>query len=69
MPLKKRIDLLLVEKGLVQSRQRAQALIMAGKVLVDTLRVDKPGTRIPIDSKITLKGDQLPYVSRGGLKL
>jgi 23S rRNA (cytidine1920-2'-O)/16S rRNA (cytidine1409-2'-O)-methyltransferase len=42
---------------------------MAGKVLVDTLRVDKPGTRIPIDSKITLKGDQLPYVSRGGLKL
>jgi 23S rRNA (cytidine1920-2'-O)/16S rRNA (cytidine1409-2'-O)-methyltransferase len=69
MPLKKRIDLLLVEKGLVQSRQRAQALIMAGKVLVDTLRVDKPGTQVPIDSKVTLKGDVLPYVSRGGLKL
>jgi 23S rRNA (cytidine1920-2'-O)/16S rRNA (cytidine1409-2'-O)-methyltransferase len=69
MPGKKRLDILLVEKGLVQSRRRAQALIMAGKVLVDTLRVDKPGTRIAIQSNIVVKSAALAYVSRGGLKL
>lgn len=69
MPDKKRIDLLLVEKGLVSSRQRAQALIMAGKVLADTQRIDKPGVKVPASAKIVLKGEDIPYVSRGGLKL
>lgn len=69
MPLKKRLDLLLVEKGLANSRQHARSLIMAGKVLVDTLRVDKPGTQINTASNVTIKGDLMPYVSRGGLKL
>jgi len=69
MPVKKRIDLLLVEKGLVTSRQRAQALIMAGKVLVGTQRIDKPGTTVNPDAEIILKDESLPYVSRGGLKL
>jgi 23S rRNA (cytidine1920-2'-O)/16S rRNA (cytidine1409-2'-O)-methyltransferase len=69
MPGKKRLDMLLVEKGLVQSRQRARALIMAGKVLVDTLVVDKPGAQVAIESELRVKGEALPYVSRGGLKL
>lgn len=69
MPVKKRLDVLLVEKGLAPSRQRAQALIMAGKVLVDTQQVDKTGTQIYIDSEITVKGEVQPYVSRGGMKL
>lgn len=65
---KKRIDLLLVDKGLTPSRQRARALIMAGKVCVDKQRVDKPGSLVDPGSEITLKED-LPFVSRGGLKL
>lgn len=69
MPPKKRLDSLLVEKGLADSRQLARSLIMAGKVLVDTIRVDKPGTQINTASKVTIKGDLMPYVSRGGLKL
>jgi 23S rRNA (cytidine1920-2'-O)/16S rRNA (cytidine1409-2'-O)-methyltransferase len=69
MPEKKRLDVLLVERGLAPSRQRARALIMAGNVLVDTLRVDKAGTKIHIDSNIIIKGEVLPYVSRGGIKL
>jgi len=66
---KKRLDLILVDKGLASSRQRARALIMAGKVLVDTLCVDKPGTQIHDSSEIIVKGEDIPYVSRGGLKL
>ncbi len=66
---KKRLDLLLVDKGLAPSRQRARALIMAGKVLVDTLCVDKPGSQVHPSSDIVVKGDDIPYVSRGGLKL
>lgn len=69
MPEKKRLDLLMVEKGLAPSRQRARALIMAGKVLVDTMCIDKAGTQIHISSEVTIKGEVLPYVSRGGLKL
>lgn len=69
MTTKKRLDVLLVEKGLATSRQRARALIMAGKVLVDTQRIDKSGTLVFEDVAITLKGDDLPYVSRGGFKL
>jgi 23S rRNA (cytidine1920-2'-O)/16S rRNA (cytidine1409-2'-O)-methyltransferase len=69
MPLKKRIDTLLVEKGICQSRQRAKAIIMAGRVLVNQRLCDKPGAQFPDDVTITVKGDDLPYVSRGGLKL
>lgn len=67
--LKTRIDVLLVEKQLVKSRERAKALIMAGKVLVENTVVDKPGTLVAKDSKIIVKQDNNPYVSRGGLKL
>lgn len=69
MSVKQRLDLLVVEKGLAPSRQRARALIMAGKILVDTRRIDKPGTPIPVDAAISIRGDDLAYVSRGGLKL
>ncbi|MEJ2660319.1 MAG: TlyA family RNA methyltransferase [Desulfobacteraceae bacterium] len=69
MPVKQRLDLLVVEKGLAPSRQRARALIMAGKILVDTQRIDKPGAQVPVDAGISLKGEGLAYVSRGGLKL
>jgi 23S rRNA (cytidine1920-2'-O)/16S rRNA (cytidine1409-2'-O)-methyltransferase len=66
---KTRLDLLIVEKGLVQSRERARALIMAGKVLVNNRLVDKPGSFIYKNDHISLKGEENPYVSRGGLKL
>lgn len=69
MVIKKRIDTLLVEKNLCPSRQRAKALIMAGRVLVGQTPCDKPGAQFPEDIRITVKGDDLPYVSRGGLKL
>ena len=69
MPIKRRLDTLIVEKGLAASRQRAQALIMAGKVLVDGRCLDKPGTQVPADTDIRLRGEDLRYVSRGGLKL
>jgi 23S rRNA (cytidine1920-2'-O)/16S rRNA (cytidine1409-2'-O)-methyltransferase len=66
---KTRLDQRLVALGLAPSRQRAQALIMGGRVLVDQQPVDKPGVRVSEDAEITLKGDDLPYVSRGGFKL
>lgn len=66
---KHRLDLLLIEKGFVASRQRAQAMIMAGKVFVNGQRVDKPGFSVSSADTIDCKGDDLPYVSRGGLKL
>jgi 23S rRNA (cytidine1920-2'-O)/16S rRNA (cytidine1409-2'-O)-methyltransferase len=69
MAIKKRIDTLLVEKKLCQSRERAKALIMAGRVVVNHLPCDKPGTPFPEDIQITVKGDDLRYVSRGGQKL
>lgn len=69
MSAKKRLDVLMVEKGLAPSRQRAKALIMAGKVLADTQRIDKPGTLIDENISVTIKGNDLPYVSRGGFKL
>ncbi len=68
-PPKKRVDIRLVELKLAPSRRRAQALIMAGKVLVNDIPVTKPGTPIPVSAEITLRGGDLPYVSRGGLKL
>lgn len=66
---KERLDKLLVEKGLVKSRERAKALIMAGKVIVDGKVVDKAGAQVPVDARLEVKGDDIPYVSRGGLKL
>ena len=66
---KKRLDLVIVDKGLVNSRQRAQALIMAGKVMVNNQIVDKPGTSVFPEDDIVLQGEDHPYVSRGGLKL
>lgn len=69
MSNKTRLDILLAEKGLQESRQKAQAVIMSGQVFVDGQRVDKPGTAVPNDSKIEIHGNTLRYVSRGGLKL
>ncbi len=66
---KKRLDLLLVEKNMVQSRERARALIMAGRILVNDVPVDKAGTKVALDAQIILKGEDIPFVSRGGLKL
>jgi len=78
--VKIRLDALLVEKGIVQSRERARAIIMAGSVMVNGSPLDKAGTRVDIDADISFKGGSLhngriikegdsPYVSRGGLKL
>jgi 23S rRNA (cytidine1920-2'-O)/16S rRNA (cytidine1409-2'-O)-methyltransferase len=67
--VKTRIDLLLVERGLVSSRERARALILAGRVLVREQKVDKPGATVPGDAAIRLLGEDLPFVSRGGIKL
>jgi 23S rRNA (cytidine1920-2'-O)/16S rRNA (cytidine1409-2'-O)-methyltransferase len=66
---KKRLDLLLVERNLVQSRERAKAVIMAGQVMVDDLMIDKAGTPVATDAQIILRGEDIPFVSRGGLKL
>ncbi len=66
---KARIDSLVVEKGLIKSRQRAKAMIMAGKVLVNNIPVDKPGTLVSSDAELIVKQDDNPFVSRGGLKL
>jgi 23S rRNA (cytidine1920-2'-O)/16S rRNA (cytidine1409-2'-O)-methyltransferase len=66
---KMRLDLLLVERALVPSRERARALILAGRVLVREQRIDKPGTTVPEDAAIRLLGEERAYVSRGGLKL
>jgi 23S rRNA (cytidine1920-2'-O)/16S rRNA (cytidine1409-2'-O)-methyltransferase len=67
--MKLRIDKLLVERGLVPSRERAQALILAGKVLVDEQKIEKPGTPVGEAANIRLLGEDLRYVSRGGQKL
>ncbi len=64
-----RLDKLLVERGLVPSRERAQALILAGKVLVDEQKVEKAGTPIETHAEVKLLGEDLKYVSRAGLKL
>ena len=69
MSNKTRLDVLLTEQGLQESRQKAQAHIMAGLVFVNGQRVDKPGTAVPNDARIEIRGNTLRYVSRGGLKL
>lgn len=66
---KSRLDLLLVDRALTPSRERARALILAGRVLVAEQKIDKPGASVPSDAPIRLLGEDQPYVSRGGLKL
>ncbi|MDD2335547.1 MAG: TlyA family RNA methyltransferase [Geobacteraceae bacterium] len=66
---KERLDKLLVARGLVESRERARALILAGDVVVDDHAVDKAGQLVYHDAQIRIKGSGIPYVSRGGLKL
>ena len=66
---KQRIDQLLVSRGLAESRARAQALIMAGLVFVETRKADKSGQQVAEDAEITVKGRDHPWVSRGGIKL
>jgi 23S rRNA (cytidine1920-2'-O)/16S rRNA (cytidine1409-2'-O)-methyltransferase len=66
---KVRIDKLLVERGLAPSRERAQALILAGKVLANEQKVEKAGAQVEGDAALRLLGEELRYVSRGGLKL
>ncbi len=66
---KQRIDVLLVEQGLAETREKAKRSIMAGLVYANEVRLEKPGEKIPEDTILTIKGDVLPYVSRGGLKL
>lgn len=66
---KERLDLILYNKGLFESREKAKASIMAGLVFVSGERADKPGTAYDPDCKIEIKGNPIPYVSRGGLKL
>jgi 23S rRNA (cytidine1920-2'-O)/16S rRNA (cytidine1409-2'-O)-methyltransferase len=69
MARKERIDKLLVERGLAETRARAQALVMAGDVLAGEHRIDKPGQLVDVELPIRLKGEGLRYVSRGALKL
>jgi 23S rRNA (cytidine1920-2'-O)/16S rRNA (cytidine1409-2'-O)-methyltransferase len=69
MTEKQRLDKLMVERALAPSREKAQAMIMAGQVVVGDHAVDKAGRQFSVDAEIRIKGDVLPYVSRGGLKL
>lgn len=66
---KKRLDVLVFEQGLAESREKAKALIMAGVIYADNQKSDKPGTTYPETVKLELRGNKLKYVSRGGLKL
>ncbi|MFT8314645.1 MAG: TlyA family RNA methyltransferase [Clostridium sp.] len=66
---KERLDVLLVKKGLFQSRERARASIMAGEIFIDNIRYDKCGEKVKETSNIVFKGETMPYVSRGGYKL
>lgn len=66
---KTRLDVLLIEKGIFSSRERAKASIMAGEIFVDGIRVDKCGEKIKNTANIEFKGNVMPYVSRGGFKL
>lgn len=69
MKVKERLDVLLVERGLFESREKAKRAIMAGLVFSNETRLDKPGEKVNTDIPIQIKGNVLPYVSRGGLKL
>lgn len=67
--MKMRLDKLLLARGLAPTREKAQALVLAGRVLVDEQKIDKPGSSIAEDAAIRILGDDLRYVSRGGFKL
>ena len=67
--MKERIDKLLLARGLARSRHQAQALVLTGSVLADEQRIDKPGTRVDLKSRLRLKSESKVYVSRGGHKL
>ena len=69
MAAKKRLDVLLTERGMAESRQKAQAIIMAGQVFWDGKRMDKAGAAVPEEANLEIRGQTLKYVSRGGLKL
>jgi 23S rRNA (cytidine1920-2'-O)/16S rRNA (cytidine1409-2'-O)-methyltransferase len=66
---KKRLDCLIFDRGLSESRERAKTVVMAGQVYVNGQKQDKPGTMLPENVKIEVRGSKIPYVSRGGLKL
>lgn len=66
---KERLDVLLVERGFFETRENAKRHIMAGIILVNDVPVDKPGTKIPSDVRLRIKGHVMPYVGRGGYKL
>ena len=67
--MKERLDILLVNNGLAESREKAKRTIMAGLVRVDGRLEDKPGSRFDIDADVQVEGKECPYVSRGGLEL
>jgi 23S rRNA (cytidine1920-2'-O)/16S rRNA (cytidine1409-2'-O)-methyltransferase len=67
--VKRRLDQLLLDRGLVESRAKAQALVLAGKVFSGEKRLDKPGTPLPEDTALEVRGQDHPWVSRGGVKL
>jgi 23S rRNA (cytidine1920-2'-O)/16S rRNA (cytidine1409-2'-O)-methyltransferase len=69
LPAKQRVDHLLVQRGLAESRAKAQALVLAGAVFSGGLRIDKPGAQLAGDAPLELKGRDHPWVSRGGVKL
>ena len=69
MAEKERLDVLIHKRGMSESREKASSLIMSGIVYVNGIKVDKPGTKLATDSNIEIRGNALPYVSRGGLKL
>lgn len=69
MKNKERLDVLLVERGLIETREKAKRTIMAGLVYTNEERLDKPGEKVLADIPLRIKGNVLPYVSRGGLKL
>lgn len=66
---KERLDVLLVKRGFFDTREKAQKTIMAGLVFIDNIRIDKAGEKVKVSSNIEVKGNAIPYVSRGGLKL
>ena len=66
---KERLDVLLVEQGIAESREKAKRYIMAGMVFIGEKRVDKAGEKVPVSSNIIFRGEKLPFVSRGGFKL
>lgn len=69
MPIKQRLDVLLVEKGLLPTREKAKSSIMAGLVKVNGKTVDKAGSEVPVEAVLDVAGPAIPFVSRGGLKL